>query len=115
LCRAVPNRRIHTAAARQFHHADANAEALLDNVLASIARQNYPREKIEIILADAHSKDRTREIAKNTAPPFSTTTAKTLRKANALLCIMPPASRPFEWRGKFAKLTWLTVFTSVSP
>lgn len=41
-----------------------NVEALLDNVLSSIARQNYPREKIEIILADAHSKDRTREIAK---------------------------------------------------
>jgi cellulose synthase/poly-beta-1,6-N-acetylglucosamine synthase-like glycosyltransferase len=95
LCRAVPNRQIHTAAARQFHHADAKGEALLDNVLASIARQNYPREKIEIILADAHSKVRTREIAKNTASPFSTTTAKTLRKANALLCIMPPASQPF--------------------
>jgi glycosyltransferase involved in cell wall biosynthesis len=41
-----------------------NVEALLDNVLSSIARQDYPREKIEIILADAHSKDRTREIAK---------------------------------------------------
>jgi glycosyltransferase involved in cell wall biosynthesis len=42
-----------------------NAEAILENCLASIARQNYPREKIEIILADAFSKDRTREIAKN--------------------------------------------------
>ena len=41
-----------------------NAEALLDNCLASIARQTYPRERYEIILADAHSKDRTREIAK---------------------------------------------------
>ena len=41
-----------------------NVEALLDNALASIARQNYPREKIEILLADAHSTDRTREIAK---------------------------------------------------
>ena len=41
-----------------------NAEAILENCLASIARQNYPREKIEIILADAHSTDRTREIAK---------------------------------------------------
>ncbi len=40
-----------------------NAEALLDNVLASIARQTYPREKMEIILADAHSTDRTRAIA----------------------------------------------------
>ena len=41
-----------------------NAEAMLENCLASIARQTYPREKIEIILADAHSTDRTREIAK---------------------------------------------------
>ena len=40
-----------------------NAEMILDNCLASIARQDYPRDKIEIILADAHSKDRTREIA----------------------------------------------------
>src|SRR5271170_4487608 len=41
-----------------------NAEAILENCLASIARQTYPREKMEIILADAHSKDRTRDIAK---------------------------------------------------
>ncbi len=41
-----------------------NAEAILENCLASIARQDYPREKIQIILADAHSKDRTREIGK---------------------------------------------------
>jgi len=41
-----------------------NAAALLENVLASIARQTYPREKMEIILADAHSTDATREIAK---------------------------------------------------
>jgi glycosyltransferase involved in cell wall biosynthesis len=40
-----------------------NVEALLDNVLASIARQTYPRDRYEIILADAHSTDRTREIA----------------------------------------------------
>jgi len=40
-----------------------NAEAILDNCLASITRQDYPREQIEIILADAHSTDRTREIA----------------------------------------------------
>jgi len=39
-----------------------NAEAILENCLASIARQAYPRDKIEIILADAHSTDRTREI-----------------------------------------------------
>ena len=41
-----------------------NVEAILDNCLAAIARQTYPREKIEIILADAHSTDRTREIGK---------------------------------------------------
>ena len=41
-----------------------NAEALLDNVLSSITRQTYPRSRYEIILADAHSKDRTREVAK---------------------------------------------------
>ena len=40
-----------------------NAEALLDNVLSSITRQTYPRDRYEIILADAHSTDRTREIA----------------------------------------------------
>ena len=40
-----------------------NAGVLLDNCLASIARQSYPRSRYEIILADAHSKDRTREIA----------------------------------------------------
>jgi glycosyltransferase involved in cell wall biosynthesis len=41
-----------------------NAEAILENCLASIARQAYPRDRYEIILADAHSTDRTREIAK---------------------------------------------------
>lgn len=41
-----------------------NVEALLDTCLASISRQTYPRDRYEIILADAHSKDRTREIAR---------------------------------------------------
>jgi glycosyltransferase involved in cell wall biosynthesis len=41
-----------------------NAEAILENCLAAIARQTYPRDRYEIILADAHSKDRTREIGK---------------------------------------------------
>jgi glycosyltransferase involved in cell wall biosynthesis len=41
-----------------------NAAAILENCLASIARQAYPPDNIEIILADAHSTDRTREIAK---------------------------------------------------
>ena len=40
-----------------------NAGALLDNVLSSITRQTYPHDRYEIILADAHSTDRTREIA----------------------------------------------------
>lgn len=41
-----------------------NAGTTLDNCLASIARQTYPRERYEIILADAHSTDNTRAIAK---------------------------------------------------
>src|SRR5208282_2980843 len=41
-----------------------NAEALVDNVLSSITRQTYPRDRYEILLADAHSTDRTREIAR---------------------------------------------------
>lgn len=41
-----------------------NAGALLDNCLASIASQTYPRDRIEIILADAFSTDATRDIAK---------------------------------------------------
>jgi glycosyltransferase involved in cell wall biosynthesis len=41
-----------------------NVEVLLDNVLSSITRQTYPRDRYEILLADAHSTDRTREIAK---------------------------------------------------
>jgi glycosyltransferase involved in cell wall biosynthesis len=41
-----------------------NAEALLDNCLGSIAAQTYPRDRIEIILADAFSTDATREIGR---------------------------------------------------
>ena len=40
-----------------------NAAAILENCLASIAGQTYPRERYEIIIADAYSKDETREIA----------------------------------------------------
>ena len=40
-----------------------NVEALLDNALSSITRQTYPRNRYEILLADAHSTDRTRAIA----------------------------------------------------
>ena len=41
-----------------------NAATLLENCLQSIARQTYPRERCEIVIADAHSTDGTREIAK---------------------------------------------------
>jgi glycosyltransferase involved in cell wall biosynthesis len=41
-----------------------NADSILENCLQSIARQTWPRDRYEIILADAHSKDRTREIGK---------------------------------------------------
>jgi glycosyltransferase involved in cell wall biosynthesis len=41
-----------------------NVEALLDNALSSILRQTYPRDRFEILLADSHSIDGTRQIAK---------------------------------------------------
>jgi glycosyltransferase involved in cell wall biosynthesis len=41
-----------------------NVEPILENCLASITRQVYPQANIEIIMADAHSQDRTREIGK---------------------------------------------------
>ena len=41
-----------------------NAAGMLENCLASIARQTYPRERLEILLADAHSTDATRQIGK---------------------------------------------------
>ena len=40
-----------------------NSERTLAQCLESIARQDYPREKIEIIIADGGSKDKTLEIA----------------------------------------------------
>lgn len=40
-----------------------NAAALLDNCLASVAAQNYPRDCVEILVADAFSKDATRDVA----------------------------------------------------
>jgi len=41
-----------------------NAAAILENCLASIGRQTYPPERIEILMADAHSKDASREIGR---------------------------------------------------
>lgn len=40
-----------------------NAAAILGNCLASIAAQTYPRDRVEILLADAFSQDATRNIA----------------------------------------------------
>jgi len=42
-----------------------NSENTLDSCLKSIRDQNYPREKIEVIIADGGSSDRTLEIAKS--------------------------------------------------
>jgi glycosyltransferase involved in cell wall biosynthesis len=41
-----------------------NAGAVLENCLESIARQTYPRDRREIVIADAHSADATRDIAR---------------------------------------------------
>jgi glycosyltransferase involved in cell wall biosynthesis len=41
-----------------------NAAGVLGNCLASIRRQDYPQDRLEILIGDAGSKDSTREIAK---------------------------------------------------
>jgi len=41
-----------------------NCAVLLENCLQSIARQTYPRDRYEIVIADAGSTDGTREVAK---------------------------------------------------
>lgn len=41
-----------------------NAAAMLENCLASITRQTYPRDRYDLILADAFSEDATRDIAR---------------------------------------------------
>ena len=41
-----------------------NAGALLENCLASIAAQTWPKDRLEIVIADAFSTDNTRDIAK---------------------------------------------------
>jgi glycosyltransferase involved in cell wall biosynthesis len=40
-----------------------NAGGILENCLQSIRRQDYPQDRVEILLGDAGSKDNTREIA----------------------------------------------------
>lgn len=47
-----------------FVIATYNEERNLPILLKSIKKQNYPKEKVEIIIADANSTDRTQEIAK---------------------------------------------------
>jgi len=44
-----------------------NAESVLDECLRSIEMQDYPKDKIELIIADGGSKDKTLEIAMLTA------------------------------------------------
>src|SRR6185503_5150355 len=41
-----------------------NAGGILGNCLQSIRRQDYPQDKIEILLGDAGSKDNTRDVAR---------------------------------------------------
>lgn len=41
-----------------------NSEKVLDKCLASISKQKYPQEKVEIVIADGGSKDRTLSVAK---------------------------------------------------
>lgn len=41
-----------------------NAGALIENCLASIAAQTWPKDRLEIVIADAFSTDNTRDIAK---------------------------------------------------
>lgn len=41
-----------------------NSEAVLNKCLESISIQDYPKNKLEVIIADGGSKDRTRQIAK---------------------------------------------------
>ena len=44
-----------------------NEEQTLPKLLADLKNQDYPHEKIEVLLIDSMSKDRTREIMENFA------------------------------------------------
>ncbi len=44
--------------------ATLNAEAVLEECLRRLSKQNYPKEKIELIVGDGGSKDKTTEIVK---------------------------------------------------
>jgi GT2 family glycosyltransferase len=67
-----------------------NAAALLDNCLASIARQTYPRARYEIILADAMSRDARAKLPRNTERPSSMIAGETWSRANGWRCHTPP-------------------------
>jgi glycosyltransferase involved in cell wall biosynthesis len=61
-----------------------NVEAILGNCLSSIARQNYPQDKIEVILADAHSTDNTRKIARTFAAKVLDDNGKNMEEGKRL-------------------------------
>ena len=61
-----------------------NAGALLDNCLASVAAQTYPRARVEILLADAFSKDATRDIAKKYGARVIDDTGKNMEEGKRL-------------------------------
>jgi glycosyltransferase involved in cell wall biosynthesis len=61
-----------------------NAGALLDNILASIHRQTYPRDRYEILLADAHSTDDTRKIAQKYGAIVLDDTGKNMEEGKRL-------------------------------
>jgi hypothetical protein len=60
----MPHVRFGKSAARQLHHADAERRGVAGQLPRVHRAADYPRDRYEIILADAHSTDRTREIAK---------------------------------------------------
>jgi glycosyltransferase involved in cell wall biosynthesis len=61
-----------------------NAGALLENCLASIDRQTYPRHRLEILIADAFSKDDTRDIARRHGAVVLDDTGKNMEEGKRL-------------------------------
>jgi glycosyltransferase involved in cell wall biosynthesis len=61
-----------------------NAGALLDNCLCSVSRQTYPREQVEILIADAFSRDNTREIAQRHGAIVLDDTGKNMEEGKRL-------------------------------
>jgi glycosyltransferase involved in cell wall biosynthesis len=58
-----------------------NGEQTLAQCLESIVKQDYPREKVEIIIVDGGSKDKTLDVAKNGLDP---STMRTLENKHLL-------------------------------